>query len=90
MFKGKVPSTHHATDATWSKWIALITQPIWAAELWKDTAAQIKNMVVKVHHVDAHVPKSQATEEQQNSYQADQAAKTEVAQIDLDWNTRGN
>ncbi|RMC21980.1 hypothetical protein DUI87_02851 [Hirundo rustica rustica] len=26
MFKGKVPSTHHATDATWSKWIALITQ----------------------------------------------------------------
>ncbi|KAJ7404160.1 hypothetical protein BTVI_73512 [Pitangus sulphuratus] len=26
MFKGKVPSMHHATDATWSKWIALITQ----------------------------------------------------------------
>ncbi|RMB92703.1 hypothetical protein DUI87_30849 [Hirundo rustica rustica] len=26
MFKGKVLSTHHATDATWSKWIALITQ----------------------------------------------------------------
>ncbi|RMC20598.1 hypothetical protein DUI87_01450 [Hirundo rustica rustica] len=26
MFKGKVPSTHHASDATWSKWIALITQ----------------------------------------------------------------
>ena len=26
MFKGKIPSTHHATDATWSKWIALITQ----------------------------------------------------------------
>jgi len=26
MFKGKGPSTHHATDATWSKWIALITQ----------------------------------------------------------------
>ncbi|RMB91538.1 hypothetical protein DUI87_32117 [Hirundo rustica rustica] len=26
MFKGKVPSIHHATDATWSKWIALITQ----------------------------------------------------------------
>ncbi|RMC21956.1 hypothetical protein DUI87_02827 [Hirundo rustica rustica] len=26
MFKGKLPSTHHATDATWSKWIALITQ----------------------------------------------------------------
>ncbi|GAB0195073.1 hypothetical protein GRJ2_001972600 [Grus japonensis] len=26
MFKGKVPSTHHATNATWSKWVALITQ----------------------------------------------------------------
>ena len=26
MFKGKVPSTHHATDATWSKGTALITQ----------------------------------------------------------------
>ena len=26
MFKGKVPSTHHTTDATWSKWIALITR----------------------------------------------------------------
>ncbi|RMC04192.1 hypothetical protein DUI87_19011 [Hirundo rustica rustica] len=26
MFKGKVPSTHYTTDATWSKWIALITQ----------------------------------------------------------------
>ncbi|PKU43371.1 hypothetical protein llap_6341 [Limosa lapponica baueri] len=26
MFKGKVPSTHHATDATWSKWVPLITQ----------------------------------------------------------------
>ena len=26
MFKGKVPSTHHATDATWSKCIVLITQ----------------------------------------------------------------
>ncbi|RMC20226.1 hypothetical protein DUI87_01072 [Hirundo rustica rustica] len=28
MFKGKVPSTHHATDASWSKWIALITQRV--------------------------------------------------------------
>ncbi|MES7382058.1 hypothetical protein U6O65_12450, partial [Cutibacterium acnes] len=26
MFKGQVPSTHHATDATWSKWISVITQ----------------------------------------------------------------
>ncbi|KAK4826291.1 hypothetical protein QYF61_007138 [Mycteria americana] len=26
MFTGRVPSTHQATDATWSKWVALITQ----------------------------------------------------------------
>lgn len=26
MFKGKVLSMHHATDATWGKWIALIIQ----------------------------------------------------------------
>ncbi|RMC03908.1 hypothetical protein DUI87_19245 [Hirundo rustica rustica] len=26
VFKAEVPSTHHATNATWSKWIALITQ----------------------------------------------------------------
>jgi len=50
--------------------------------LWKDIAAQTKNMVVKVHHVDAHVPKSQATEEQQNNHQVDRAARIEVAQID--------
>ena len=28
MFKRTVPFTHHATGATWSKWVALITQ--WA------------------------------------------------------------
>ncbi|GAB0203384.1 hypothetical protein GRJ2_002804000 [Grus japonensis] len=26
MFKERAPSTHHATNATWSKWVALITQ----------------------------------------------------------------
>jgi len=26
MFKERVPSMHHATEATWSKWVALITQ----------------------------------------------------------------
>ncbi|PKU31805.1 ubiquitin carboxyl-terminal hydrolase 4 [Limosa lapponica baueri] len=30
MFKGKVPSAPHATDATWSKWVALIT---WQARI---------------------------------------------------------
>jgi len=46
-------------------------------------------MVVNVCHVDAHVPKSRATEEQQNNHQVDQAAKIEVAQIDLDWQNKG-
>ena len=63
-------------------------KPTWAAELWKDIAAQIKNMVVEVCHVDAHVPKSQATEEQKNNHQVDQAARI-VAQRDLDWQNKG-
>ena len=46
-------------------------------------------MVVKVHHVDAHVPKIRATEEQKNNHQVDRAARIEVAQIDLDWQNRG-
>ena len=55
-------------------------KPIWAAaELWKDIAAQIKNMVIKERHVDAHLPKSQATEEQQNNHQVDRAVKIDVA-----------
>ncbi|RMB88620.1 hypothetical protein DUI87_35008 [Hirundo rustica rustica] len=44
MLKGEVPSTHHATDATWSKWIALITQRArmgmnrkWKAAVWTPT-----------------------------------------------------
>ena len=46
-------------------------------------------MVVKVCHVDAHVPNNRATEEQKNNHQVDQAAKIEVAQIDLDWQNKG-
>ena len=65
-------------------------KPIWDAELWKDIAAQIKNMVVKVCHADAHVLKSQATEELQNNHQVAQAAKIKVAQIDLGWLHRLN
>ena len=64
-------------------------KPVWVAELWKDIAARIKNVVVKVCHVDAHVPRSRATEEQQNNHQVDRAAKTEVAQRNLDWQNKG-
>jgi len=53
--------------------------------LWQDIAAHLEQLVVKVHHVDAHVPKSWASEEHQNNHQVDQAAKIEVAQGDLDW-----
>lgn len=28
IFKGKVPATHNATDARWSKWVTLITQQV--------------------------------------------------------------
>ncbi|GAB0203617.1 hypothetical protein GRJ2_002827300 [Grus japonensis] len=64
-------------------------KPIWAAPLWQDIAARLEKLVVKVHHVDAHVPKSWATEEHQNNQQVDQAAKIEVAQVDLDWQRKG-
>ncbi|GAB0209688.1 hypothetical protein GRJ2_003434500 [Grus japonensis] len=60
-------------------------KPIWAAPLWQDIAARLEKLVVKVRHVDAHVPKSRATEEHRNNQQVDQAAKIEVAQVDLDW-----
>jgi len=39
--------------------------------------------------VDTHVPKSRATEEHQNNHQVDQAAEIEVAQVDLDWQHKG-
>ncbi|GAB0207615.1 hypothetical protein GRJ2_003227200 [Grus japonensis] len=65
-------------------------KPIWAAELLqKDIAAWLEKLVVKVRHVDAHVPKSRATEEHQNNQQVDQAAKIEGAQVDLDWQHKG-
>lgn len=35
-------------------------KPIWAAALWKDTAAWVGNLAVNVHHVYACVPKNWA------------------------------
>ncbi|KAK4828301.1 hypothetical protein QYF61_025313 [Mycteria americana] len=64
-------------------------KPIWAVPLWQDIAAWVENLVVTVRHVDAHVLKSRATEEHQNNQHVDQAAKTEVAQVDLDWQHKG-
>ncbi|XP_019329322.1 PREDICTED: uncharacterized protein LOC109279670 [Aptenodytes forsteri] len=64
-------------------------KPIWAAALWQDIAARVENLVVKVRHVDAHIPKSRATEEHKTNQQVDQAAKIEVAHVDLDWQHKG-
>ena len=60
-------------------------KPIWAAALWQDIAAWVENLVVKVRHGDAHVPKNRATEEHQTNQQVDQAAKIEAAQVHLGW-----
>ncbi|RMB92861.1 hypothetical protein DUI87_30755 [Hirundo rustica rustica] len=59
-------------------------KPIWAADEWKDIATRVEKLPVKVRHVDAHVPKSQANEEHRINEQVDQAAK-----IDLDWQHKG-
>ncbi|KAK4830543.1 hypothetical protein QYF61_011681 [Mycteria americana] len=64
-------------------------KPIGAAALWQDMAAWVESLVVKACHVDAHVPKSWAAEEHQNNQQVDQAAEIEGAQVDLDWQHKG-
>ena len=64
-------------------------KPIWAAALWQDIAAQVENMALKVRYVDTHMPKRRSTEEHQNNEQVDKAAKTEVSQVDLDWERKG-
>lgn len=52
MFKEKVLYMHHATDITWSKWIALISKSsligTWARE----------NGMKWVYHIPYHVPAS--------------------------------
>jgi len=64
-------------------------KPIWAAPLWQDIAAQLEKLVVEVSHMDAHISKSWATEEHLNNQWVDQTAKIEVAQVDLDWQHKG-
>lgn len=41
-------------------------KPIWAAEIWQDITAQVEKLTTKVHHVNGHIPKSQASEELRN------------------------
>ncbi|GAB0203014.1 hypothetical protein GRJ2_002767000 [Grus japonensis] len=100
--QGKWPMLHLSADswmvanALWG-WLQQRKQsnwqhrgkPTWAAPVWQDIAARLEKLAVKVRHVDAHVPKSWATEEHQNNHWVDQAAKIEVAQADLDWQHKG-
>ena len=68
----------YSNSRKWTKWQHR-GKPIWAAELWQDIAAWVENLVVKVHHVDAHIPESRATEGHRHNEQVDQAARIEVA-----------
>lgn len=49
--------------------------------LWQDIAAYVDNQVAEL----SCMLKSQATEEHETSQQVDQAAMSEVAQVDLEW-----
>ncbi|KAJ7400339.1 hypothetical protein BTVI_106360 [Pitangus sulphuratus] len=42
-------------------------------------SALVEKLIMRVHHVDAHLPKNQANEEHHNK-QADQAAQVKVSQ----------
>jgi len=64
-------------------------KPIWAVPLWQDIVAWLEDLIVKVRHINAHVPKSWAAEECQNDQQVDQAAKSKVAQAALNWQHMG-
>ncbi|KAK4828812.1 hypothetical protein QYF61_000869 [Mycteria americana] len=53
-------------------------KPIWAAALWQDIAAQVENLVVKVHHVDVHIPEGYVTEEHRKNKQVEKAARNGI------------
>ncbi|GAB0208621.1 hypothetical protein GRJ2_003327800 [Grus japonensis] len=68
--------------------------------VWGNSAEEVSEKGKKIIQIllqagfainrNAHVPKSRATaEEHQNNQQVDQAAKIEVAQVDLDWQRKG-
>ncbi|RMC05691.1 hypothetical protein DUI87_17776 [Hirundo rustica rustica] len=53
---------------------------IWAADEWKDIATRVEMLLVKVRHVDAHVPKSRANEEHRNNKQIDYITLPQTSQ----------
>ncbi|XP_050184140.1 uncharacterized protein LOC126646700 [Myiozetetes cayanensis] len=46
-------------------------KPIWAADIWQDIATRVEKLIVRVHHVNAHVSKNRTDEEHGNNEQAD-------------------
>ncbi|RMC12135.1 hypothetical protein DUI87_11270 [Hirundo rustica rustica] len=56
-------------------------KPIWAADEWKDIATRVEKLPVKVHHVDAHVPKSRANEEHRNNEQLDGPMMPQITRV---------
>jgi len=64
-------------------------KPIWAAAWWRDIDAQAENVVAKVLHTDAHITRSHATKQHQNNQQVDRSTGVEIAQVDLDWQHKG-
>lgn len=55
----------------------------WAAALWQDMAAQVENLIVKVHHVDAHKSIGRGIEEHWNSEKVDWAPGNDIWTITL-------
>ncbi|KAJ7405114.1 hypothetical protein BTVI_70104 [Pitangus sulphuratus] len=64
-------------------------KPIWATDIWQYIATRVEKSIVRVHHVDTHVPKNRTNEEHHNNEQADRAAQFQVSQVDLDWQHKG-
>lgn len=53
--------------------------------MWQDLSAQVKELAVKVHHVDACAPRTWATGRHHNNEQVDWAVEIRVSQVDLGW-----
>lgn len=57
--------------------------------MWQDIAVQMEKTIVRVHHGDAQVPKSQANKEHWNNELADQVPPVKASQVDLGWQHKG-
>jgi len=64
-------------------------KPIWAVSPWQGIAARVEISPVRVRRVDAHVSKSRSSGEHQNNQWVNRAAEVKVAEVDLDWQHKG-